>query len=499
MRRIEGARTHKRAMNSLSENVLAWCGAHDLVPPGASVAVACSGGPDSVALLHVLHELVRQRRLSVRLSVCHLDHGLRGAASREDRAFVEKLASRLGLACWSEHVNVPVKPDGHAAEDTARQARLAFFGRAARQLSADRVATAHTADDQAETILLRILRGTGLDGLAGIPVARPLEAAPDAPRLIRPLLNATREQVIGYLESYPAAWRDDASNADVRYARNRLRGLLPQLARDYNPQLHAALNRLGRLARESADVLADQAEALLQSSLRGFQQAEARIELDRESLRRAPPELARRALRRALLQVGAKQGAIGLMHLDQLVALLAAETGAARTLPGAIQAHVEYENLVLRRDPPTGAAAVGEPSFCLALSVPGEVVLPDGRRLSARFVSASGNGRQPDGGAAGAPGARAAEWLDPDALSSPRALTVRTRRPGDRFVPLGLGGAKKIKDYFIDEKIPRELRRRAVVVECGGEIIWLAPHRLADGVKLTPQTRQVLELRLHDS
>jgi tRNA(Ile)-lysidine synthase len=238
------------ADRSLSARVADFVARHELLPRGAVVVVGVSGGADSIALLHGLRALGREHDHPLRLHVAHLHHGIRGADADADAAFVESLAADLGLPCIRDHVDIPKlhASESGSREELARRERYRFFERAAARCGADHIAVGHHADDQAETVLHRIVRGTGLRGLAGMAPVRTLRGV-EGCRLVRPLLCVTRKEILAYLESGGMAYRTDATNADRDLTRNRIRGeLLPELARDYNPRVRAALVRLAEQA-----------------------------------------------------------------------------------------------------------------------------------------------------------------------------------------------------------------------------------------------------------
>ncbi len=384
-----------------------------------------SGGADSVALLYALVEL------GWRPHVCHLNHQWRGAESEADAEFVRELAGRLGLPCTVEARMVPHD------EDAAREARHEFFGAVVKQAGIITLALAHTADDQAETFLLRLLRGAGTAGLSGIWPERQIAGL----RVIRPLLEVSRAEVMAYLRERKLSWREDESNADVRFARNRLRHvLLPLLEREFNPGVRDVLAR-------TAEILRDE-DALLNELARG---------IAIETLADAPVALQRRALRLWL-------GELGFEHVEAVRALRHGEL----SLPGGVIVGCEHGRLVkiVPTEPVTGP---------WALNTDGDTVIEE---LGVRFVLG-------DGG----------ERLDAEALGE--SLVVRTWREGDAFQPLGMTGTKKLQDFFVDEKVARRSRWRVpLVCVADGRIAWVVGYRIAEPFKVTERTRQVLRLRV---
>lgn len=312
---------------------------HDL-----TVLVAVSGGADSVALLRALAAI----RLAGpgRLVVAHFNHRLRGAESDADEQFVVELCRMLGLACEvgrAEASLAAASSDG--VEAAARQARYDFLQAAAERLGARYVVTAHTADDQAETILHRIVRGVGLAGLAGMPRSRSMGPAV---ALLRPMLGLRRADVLAYVAELRQPYCEDASNLDHGYTRNRLRHhLLPLLAEQYNPQVAEALLRLGRLAGEAQSVILAQVEALLPKCLR--HEGPSRLSLDCRSLATQPRAIIRELLVVAWRGQGWGEQAMGFDHWERLAELVLTEKATALTLPGAVQATRSGETLTLAK------------------------------------------------------------------------------------------------------------------------------------------------------
>ena len=454
--------------------------------------VAVSGGPDSVALLEVLVEL--RERLGVELCVAHLNHRLRGREGDEDAAFVAERAAALGLAVRVVEADVAGERarSGGSVEMAARRARYAFLERVAAELGARKVAVGHTADDQVETVLQRLLRGGELAALCGMPVSRPLSPTSGA-TVIRPLLGVTRAEVVEYLARRGVGWRADASNADRAFQRNWVRHeLLPFLEARCGPGVRAQLLALAGPARELFAVVERQAECLVahvprfrakaRNTALTPSPAEMLLGLPGVSggtrhVERVPRLVFRAAVRRAWAALG-KPGELHWRTIDALEDLADGEAGRAAALPHGVVAERTDEGLVFRsrREPP---AAVSR-----ELPVPGRVEVPEaGLWVEAEVLA---------GAPSFAPGDRWREVVDLDAVGE--HLEVRTRRPGDRLRPLGLGGTKKLKDLLIDERVPRGERERTLLVEGRGGIAWVVGLRLDEGAKVTPQTRRFVRL-----
>lgn len=451
--------------------------------------VAVSGGSDSVALLGLLSEL--KPEFSLDLVVVHLDHALRGAASRADCRWVRRLAGRLGFPCIvaRRDVRAWAKKNKKSLEESARQVRYAFFREVSRRTGIRTVALGHQRDDQAETVLMRVIRGSSPAGLGGMrPVTRL-----GSLRVIRPLLPFTRAELVGYLAEKGWEYRDDASNRNRRFLRNRLRlELLPFLEKKYNPRLREVLVNLAGLETERNDFLSGRVKKLASEVISRTRRG---LEVDLAQFLLLPAFSRGELLRRAMLTIGVED--LNRRDWERLKKLIAGKTGGGIALPGGVVASKAYDRLLFAGVKKTGKAR----SFFYPLSLPGEVAVAEaGLKIIARELPRPR--RLPSnrkktllefwGGFAPAEPRR--EYLDRDRIALP--LSVRSRRPGDRYRPLKLAGSKKIKDIFIDEKIPRPLRGIIPLVVDREKIIWLAGYRPAHGCRVTSKTKKILELTL---
>ena len=471
------------AISLFAQKVAATIERHGLLRGGELVLAAVSGGPDSMALLHALVEL--RERFGVGLHVITLDHGLRGEESRQDALFVQKHANSLGLGISVATADVPAvrQQRGGSIEMAARRARYGFYEALATQLHAHKVALGHTADDQAETILLRLLRGGELDALRGMPIARPVAPLSNA-TIIRPLLEVTRAEVLGYLAERNVPWRSDPSNADPTFLRNWVRHELLPLLEDRGEGIRSALVGAAGHTRTLCELIGRQAEALVAAE-------PGAARLDPARLAAAPRLVRREAIRRACAAAGG-QGGLTRRALDAAEELLEAASGHRVALAGGLAAERVYDAILIH--PLPGAP----PRVALSLGVPGRVEVPQlGLWLEATPLSeppplrhhASRVTRHASGTSAPS---RWEETVDLDAIGE--CLEVRTRRPGDRFVPLGQEGATKLKDFLIGQHIPRAERDRTLLVvgKCG--IAWVVGLRLDARARLTPATRRCARL-----
>ena len=436
------------------------------IPRARGIVAAVSGGGDSVALLRLLHSLGGER--SWRLSVAHLDHGTRGDEGHADASFVAALAESLDLPIdagrWA-----PTR-EGHFEAD-ARRARYAWLVQVARDRGAAFVAVGHTRDDQAETILHRILRGTGPRGLAGMAPRRRLA---EGIALARPLLGAGRADLRLYLATIGQSFREDSSNADPRRTRNRLRSdLLPKLASEYNPNVVEALDRLGRFAREDLSRRGRRVAVIARASV--VSADASGIVLRREPLMGLSPALRAEVVRLLWRRAGWPEGAMTAARWLRL-----ANATEKRFAAGSgIEAVISAETMALA---PLSRTDGIEPVPPARLTVPGRL---DDRGLVATLDPDAPHDEEIDLD-------RVAFWSDVD---SPRFLRVAAPEPGDRFDPLGLGGhSQGLNDFFRGRGVAKPDRRRISVVSDREGIVWVVGHRIAHRVRVTGATTRRLRL-----
>jgi tRNA(Ile)-lysidine synthase len=438
------------------------------------VAAAVSGGADSVALARLLARLAGDGLLTL-AGLIHVNHQLRGADADADEQFVAALARDLGVPCHTVSVDVAAAARARrvSVEVAGRTERYRAFEAAAEALSADLVATGHTRDDQAETVLLRLLRGAGARGLAAIRVRHG--------RVIRPVLDCRRAELRAYLESIGQGWCEDASNADIAFPRNRLRHSVMPVIEAFAPGSVNALARFARLAADDEEFLV--AEAI--KTAPRIVQADSRegIALDAGALAALPRALARRLVREIAATTGSG-AALAARHLEAVCRLAASDKPQGHLdLPGL---SVERRAGVLRIGPRTAVAAPAAwPER--ALPVPGEVEVPEaGCAVSARAASNQGE-------ALAVEPARA--QIRTAGIVLP--LVVRNRRPGDRLQPLGGPGRRKLQDLFVDRKVPRDARDRVpVITDANGRILWVPGVAMAEQCRVRSAEDGVLLLEL---
>lgn len=473
-------------MSLLTDRIRQFATQHALWSADVRVVAAVSGGADSVALLFLLKDLAESGACRL-AGLAHLHHHIRGAASDADAAFCRDLAARLGVPTVIGDADVPAiaREAGVSLEVAGRNARQRFYEEARVTLHASCVAVAHTRDDQAETVLLRLARGAGTTGLSGM--------APHRDHLVRPLLETPRAELRAFLGEKGESWREDGTNADCAIPRNRIRHyVLPQL-RELNAQADAALARAADILRTDAaflDGLANDAAARLVRVQEGDAGgATRRVMIDAAGLGQLPLALRRRVALRAL-ETANPSRSYGLGEAELLCETAAG--GAGCSLAGLDMERFGADVVLVNRKVPTVPRVPEVPrqsatdQFELQLEIPGAVDAPHGRWT----LSASGPVSRQD--------ARVeAGQVMVDAATLSAALIVRPRRPGDRLHPLGAPGHKKVQDVFVDRKIPRDDRdREPIVTDEMGRIVWVAGEVLAAPFRVTPLTTTVVVLTL---
>jgi tRNA(Ile)-lysidine synthase len=454
---------------------------------GEHVLVAVSGGPDSTALLLILSKLAPG--LGLALAAAHFDHGLRGASTaRRERSYVEALCCRLGVPLHAGAGDTRGHARAHrlSREEAARELRYAFLSEVAAAAGCTAVATGHTADDQVETVLLHLIRGSGLAGLAGMAPRGPWplvgQAGPPAGRtgleVTRPLLCLRRDETARYCREEGLEPVADPTNVSPAFLRNRVRLELLPLLRLYNPRVDSALLRLAEAARADLSVLEKMAAEVLSEDGGG-----QTVALSRKRLTGLPEGLQRHALRLALRRVLGDLRDVHQDHIEALLAGLARGAGHHLDLPRGLRFDVGYEEATLsleRRE----AGDVPPPLPPEApLAVPGVASWGPWRVEAELTVPSTAEPPSADPWQA---------WLDADITG--QELRVRSRRPGDRFQPLGMAGEKKLQDFFVDARVPRA-ERDAVPLVCGKPgIVWVAGHRIDERARVTGATRRVLRL-----
>ncbi|MDA8164147.1 MAG: tRNA lysidine(34) synthetase TilS [Desulfobacteraceae bacterium] len=454
-----------------------------LIAPGEMVVVGVSAGPDSMALLQVLAAL--RAELSCSLVAAYLDHGLRPGETEREGRLVAAAAENLSIPCRLAGADVQgaARREKVSVEHAGRLVRYHFFERVAVETGAAKIAVAHTADDQAEEVLLRLIRGTGRAGLAGMKALR-------EGRIIRPFLPVAKAELLAFLDDLGLSWCEDSSNRDRRYLRNRVRlDLLPELARRFNPSI-------GRTLRQTAAILGDEEELLADLARQACGHAVSRTEagglpaaaLDLAAFAREPKALHRRMAEAAFLAVDHPPA---FREIEQVLRLADGRGGGRLHLAAGLRVARQGGRLLFAypggRRPRRGDVDSAERNWFLEIAGPGVHPLPDlGKEVVVELAGVPSAAELRKGGA---------DYLD--AAAAPFPLSLRSPRPGDRFRPLGAPGSRKVGDFLTDRKLAPEKRWQVPVLVFHNEIVALLGLRISHEARVTAATRSVLRIYLH--
>ncbi|MFO0837213.1 MAG: tRNA lysidine(34) synthetase TilS [Phycisphaerae bacterium] len=471
------------------EQTAGWLAENRLLEAHQRWVVGVSGGPDSTLLLHAMKAISDRRELRWALHVAHLHHGLRGVDADADAAFVRGLADQMGLPTHLERADIPriVEDGGGSTEEVARQRRYEFLERVALQAGAESVAIAHHADDNAETILHRIIRGTGMRGLGGMS---PIRAVRPASRvlLVRPFLSQRRATIEALCQERGLETRTDASNLSTDYTRGRIRNLvMPMLRKTMNPGVADALLRLGEQARWLGDYLDDTAARAFESLI--VSEAPRRIVLNARALNGKQMLTQAAVVRRAITQVLGAEGDLSFAHVEAVLRMAAERaSGKELHLPGPLLVRKQYDRLEFcplgddHQTPPFAPVIVNSPGATALAPLEAELFtqvcdvdagkIAELRRVAHPFE----------------------EWVDLDRLMPP--LVVRGRQEGDRFWPLGAPGSKTLSEFLIEKKVEPAVRARTGLLCDQAGLVWVMPLRIDERVKLRPTSRRALRMTL---
>ena len=440
---------------------------HRLLSPNDTVIVALSGGADSVALLDILSNLAGY---SFRLIAAHLNHCLRGDESDGDEKFCGELAARYAVPFETDRIDIRSLAAQLSLnlEDAGRRSRMAFLDGLLHRYDAAAVAVAHHADDQAETVLMRLLRGSGMAGLSGMSYS-------NGRRYIRPLLDVSRTEIERYLTERGMEWREDSSNRDTSIVRNRIRHLLLPLLEQYNPAIRSCLTATAAILAEEDELLSGLADSAYSAVCHWEGDS---IVCSVPQLILQPLPLQRRVLRLSYRRLTGTLEGFSRRHIEALRCLImSAHPGSRLSLPNGVAAVREYERLMLT----VRRAVIDEVQCGIQIAAPGSYSLENGTLLSVESVDTVDFSGYPD-----------VIYLDPEIMPFPWLL--RHVQPGDRMRPLGMSGSRKVKDIFIDGKIPLSERKRIPLLYCRGELLWIAGVRLSESCRVSGEFTRVMKV-----
>ncbi len=438
---------------------------------GEGVVVGVSGGPDSVALLHLLSRL--REKWSLKLMVAHCNHGLRGEESERDEEFVRKISELWGIPFEAKRFDCGnlKKRWRLSTQEAARRVRYGFFDQISERYRFQKIALAHHKDDQVESVLIALIRGSGSRGLRGIPYKR-------NKGIIRPLMEVRKEEILEYLTDNGLDYVEDRTNQELSYLRNKIRHVLVPLLKQWNPRLEEGLMRFSLLQKRDDDFLSELAQEAFQKVF--LFEKDKTIGCDLANLASLHPSIRGRLIRYCLERMTpVGLWGISFSHVEAVLGLIEkGATGSQIHLPRDIVVEKGYQQLIFKMGKEEKAG-----DFCYSVSIPGDCLVPEaGLQIVFEIVDRS----DPfdfdlD---------KKIQYMDAAVVQSP--LYVRSIRPGDRFRPLGLGGSKKLKDFFIDEKIPREKRKTIPILAGNKEIVWVVGLRVDERFKVNRLTKQML-------
>lgn len=440
---------------------------YDMIGSGDNIVVGVSGGADSVALLHMLYSL--RYRLNIKLFVAHINHGLRGQDADMDADYVRKICREWDVPFFLDEVDIKALSKSHSLseEEVGRKARYDFYEKVLLKVDGNKIALGHHRDDQIETILYNIIRGTGMEGLQGIKPVR------DG-KIIRPLLEFDRLSIERYLKKHDIVYRHDRTNYQTIYTRNKIRlELIPYIERTLNQGFKDSIIRMTDILGEEDDFLKKYTEKLMEKNL---DMNANQITISIDFLQSCHQAIKRRIIRRCVEHLFGSMSDIGKVHIDSIINMERLPIGSIIDLPWDLKVYRDYDDILLIR-----GKMHREKGICAKLEVPSTVIL-DKHKMAIRAKHV----------AKWCFGATDCVYIDGDAIIGP--LHIRNRKDGDRFKPLGMQGSKKLKDFFIDEKVPRYIRDSIPLVVDGENIIWVVGYQIGDDYKISKDTENVIEL-----
>jgi tRNA(Ile)-lysidine synthase len=444
---------------------------YSMLSGGEKILIGLSGGPDSVCLFHVLNNM--KDKFALDLNATYIDHGLRPGETDMEIAFCKKLCENLNIPFVTKSIDVKTyaREQKMNMQEAARQLRYKIFDEVSYEINARKIALGHTADDQAETLLMRLFRGSGPTGLSGIPPVRK--------NIIRPLIEIERKEIERFLDDLKIDFITDSSNTKKDYLRNKIRLSLVPMIKEFNPDITKTLSKTASIFRDEEKYF----EILVTKTLMKLisRKTDSRVELFLTPFEIMDKAIIRRVLRRVIDETRGLRG-ISFIHIEDIIDLIKnGRPGDRIYLPGGIRVIKEYSTLNLTSEPPVILNTYN-------LTVPGETVLKEAGVLIKASVTEA-----PFEASASRPQAYSA-LFDADKLILP--LIARPRKNGDFFFPLGFGKRKKLQDFFVDEKVPRDERGRIPLITSEEDIIWVLGYRGDERFKITEETKKAIKLEV---
>lgn len=464
-------------MGYMISKVLEAIEKYSLINNGDGIVIGVSGGADSLCLLHILTSL--KEKMGLRLYAAHVNHMLRGDESLGDESFVKYICGELNIVLESVHIDIKklAKERGLSLEEAGRIERYRFFDSVADRYKAERIAVAHNKNDQAETVLMNIIRGSGLDGLKGMEYKRG--------RIIRPLLEIERAEIENYCREHGLTPRVDSSNLEDIYTRNRIRlDLVPYIDNLFKTDIVNSINRMAGLVKDDSSFIEQQMDKVYNEINIEIKNNEATLNLT--EIRGYHIAVVRRVVRNLIKAVRGNLRGIENIHVDSVTDLVEnGRTGAVLHLPGGLRVLKSYETLKIylcekescvrdfdKRVVMPGTTCIDEINSSV------EAIVIDSPEGVKDYIKTKGDSL--------------VQFFDYDRLKD--GINIRYRRDGDVFKPLGSTGTKKLKEFFIDSKVPRDFRDRIPLISKDKEIVWIIGYKISDKFKVTENTKTILKL-----
>ncbi len=463
------------------EKVIRFIKENNMLSKGEHVVLGVSGGADSMCLLLVLMEIAKIYRL--KLTVVHIHHGIRGEEADRDEAFVENFCKERSVDFVKFHYNIPqmAKESGLSTEEAGRMVRYNAFEQVRQERNADKIAVAHNAGDDVETILLNMCRGTGISGMSGI---KPVRGC-----IIRPVMCLTRKEIEKFLEKQKVSYINDSTNFENDYTRNKIRNVLvPYLNANINSKSDVHIGALGTMLGEIDDFMDAEGEKALADVIVSEDDARDELEVDAEKLEKLHPALKSVVVRKLLMKVADKLKDISINHIRSVISIAEGKTGNSANLPYNIEVIKYPESLIIRRNTkianPRTKKSIGKSNFepIPLTAIPGTYEF-GGNRLKITYDCLQNVNFEEK---------TYTKWLNCDILKN--GLSIRTRQTGDYIIVTSFGGRKLLKDFFIDSKIPREKRDDILLLADGSRILWIIGYRIGEDAKVTENTSKIVRV-----
>lgn len=455
------------------QSVIDYIDKYNMINKGDKIIVAVSGGPDSMCLLHMLLSI--KDRYSLQLVAAHINHGLRGVEADKDEEYVEKFCVKEGIEFFSKHVDVHKlsSEKGMSCELAGREVRYKFFDYLLIKLKAQKIALAHNANDSAETVLMRIIRGTGSDGLIGIKPVRDR-------KYIRPILNLSRKQIEYYCEMNNLNPRIDKSNLENIYSRNKIRlELIPYIEKNFNPNIIDTINKFSEIVTMDNNYIE---EITIKKFNNHCKIHKEKVIIQKEAFIENEAILSR-IIRKSIEAIAGDLCNFEKVHIHDIISLQKQGTGKLIRLPRNLEAYNNYGSIEIR----TKEAYEFNIKYEYQLNLNSTIFIKENNiSIAAKIIDNDKNLKLCD--------MKNIKYFDYNKVSFP--IILRNRRDGDKFNPSGMKGSKKLKDYFMDIKVPKEMRNKIPLLVFNKDIAWVIGYRISNKFKINNNTKKILEIRI---